>query len=117
MQETIMLWVTIIGIIVIPIVGAFIKDAIFKKIDANTCQQDKDRELFFKKLDEIKVLYVRKDMCDQSMTFHAKETDTKFENILARMNDKFEAVESKIEDIKILIIKNFNTQQQESRKG
>ena len=61
-------------------------------------------------------MYVRKEIYDQAMSFYQKETDTKFENVLSRMDDKFKAVEEKIEGIKELIIKNFNTQQRESGK-
>jgi hypothetical protein len=61
-------------------------------------------------------VYVRKEIYDQAMSFYQKETDTKFENVLSRMDDKFKAVEEKIEGIKELIIKNFNTQQREYGK-
>ena len=110
-METIMLCVTVFGIIVLPIAGWIFKLVIEEKMKDLATQQKEDKILLFKKYDEMKETYVRKDMCDQSMTFHQKETDVKFENLLDKMNDKFRAVEDKIEDLKILIVKQFTTQQ------
>ena len=110
-MDTIIMWVTIFGILVIPVVGWIFKFVIEKRQDSLSTQQDRDRELFFKKFDEVKELYVRKDIYEQAMTYHQKETDVKFENMLGRMSDQFKTVEDKIEDLKSLIIKNFNTQQ------
>ena len=110
MQENVMLWVTIFGVIVIPVVGWVINQIITTKIVTLDTNQKEDKNLFFRKFDEIKEIY------DKAMSFYQKETDTKFENVLNRMDDKFKAVEEKIEAVKELIIKNFNTQQGESGK-
>ena len=96
-MEQAMLWVTIFGIIILPMVGVILKDAIFKKIDEISKKQDEDRVLFFKKYDEQKEIFVRKDMYEQAQRFIKDESDAKFNHIL-----------EKIEDLKMLIIKNFN---------
>ena len=116
MTDSVLLWVTIFGVIVIPVVGWVINQIITTKIDTLDTNQKEDKNLFFRKFDEIKEVYVRKEIYDQAMSFYQKETDTKFENVLSKMDDKFKAVEEKIEDIKELIIKNFNTQQRASGK-
>lgn len=114
-METVILWVTVFGVIVIPVAGWVFKVAVEKNLNDLTKQQGLDRDLFFKKFDEIKELYVRKDIYEQATAFHQKEVDVKFENLLGRMNDQFRTVEDKIEDLKVLIIKNFNTQQNGSK--
>lgn len=117
-MDNVMMWIEIVGIIVIPAIGWIYRNSIAKdfaelssKSDSSIKQSDKDRELFFKKFDEAKELYVRKDMYQQATEFHQKEVDTKFENLLGLMNSQFKTVEDKIEDLKELIIKNFNTSQ------
>lgn len=110
-MDQIVMWTTIFGLIVISGLGWIFKITVEKNLTTLTNQQDLDRDLYFKKFDEVKELYVRKDIYEQATTFHQKEVDTKFENLLGRMNDQFRTVEEKIEDLKTLIIKNFNTQQ------
>lgn len=107
-METVILWVTIFGILVIPVAGWVFKIAVEKNLTALAKQQDLDRDLFFKKYDEVKEIYVRKDIYQQASEFHQKETDTKFQNLIVLMNSQFKTVEDKIEDLKVLIIKNFN---------
>lgn len=104
-----MMWITIFGMIVIPLVGWVFKIAVTKQLDELVEIHDRDRDLFFKKFDEAKELYVRKDIYQQATEFHQKETDAKFQNLVTLMNSQFKGVEEKIEDLKIIIIKNFNT--------
>ena len=107
-MDTVMMWVTIVGIIVLPVIGWVFKVAVEKNLNDIVKQQGLDRDLFFKKFDEVKELYVRKDIYQQASEFYQKETDTKFQNLIVLMNNQFKAVEDKIEDVKVLIIKNFN---------
>lgn len=110
-----MLWVTIVGIIVIPLIGWAINTLITKKIDALESQQKIDRDLFFDKLDEDResvekhlALYVRKDIYEQALMFIEKQNDEKFKSMLAIMTTQFSNVEGKIEEIKSLINDKFN---------
>lgn len=114
-METAMLWVTIFGIIVIPLIGWAINTLITKKIDALEEQQKLDRKLFFEKLDEDRdnveehlKLYVRKEMYDQALGFYERQTDEKFKSMLAIMTTQFSNVEGKIEEIKQLINDKLN---------
>lgn len=101
-------WVTLSGVVIIPFVVWLFNMLITKKIDALESNQEKDKELFFARLDAIKDAYVRKDMYDQAMQFHQKETDSKFNNLVESMNKQFENVEGKIDDVKDLINEKFN---------
>lgn len=126
MEQT-MLWVTIFGIIIIPLIGWIFNTLITKKIDDLTYQQDKDRELFFKKYDilkehlenslskmakDIETEYVLQKLYDQAMQFHQKETDTKFNNLIETMNGSFKRVEGDIKEVKDLINAKFNAKKQ-----
>ncbi len=98
--EQAMLWVTVIGIIIIPLVGTIINNLITKKIDALETGRDEDKKTFFTRLDDIKMTYVRKDLYDQALQFHQKEIDTKFLNLVETVNKNFLSVETDIKDVK-----------------
>lgn len=115
-----MLWVTISGIIIIPLVGWIFNALITKKIDdintridALEVSREEDKSLFFKRLDDYKQIventYVLQKMYDQAMQFHQKETDQKFNNLVESMNKQFDNVEKNIEGVKNLINEKFKT--------
>lgn len=101
--------------IVCPVLGWLFNTIITKKIDAGNIKdqdiekkQKEDFDLLFKRLDEVKQSCVRKDMYDQAMQFHQKETDNKFNNLIESMNKQFDNVEKNIDDVKDLINEKFN---------
>ena len=96
-MQVAMLWVSIIGIIVIPVAGALLRDLLLKKMDTIISQQKEDRELFLRKYDEQKDIFVRKDIYEQACKFQKAEMDEKYNHII-----------EKIEGLKDLILKNFN---------
>lgn len=100
-MEQVMLWVTIFGVIIIPLVGWIFNSLITRKIDGLEEQLNGQRKAFEEN-------YVRKDIYDQAITFHQKETDNKFHNLVETMNKQFENMEGKIDDVKDLINEKFN---------
>lgn len=122
-MEQIMLWVTIVGIIVIPLMGWLFNTLITRKIDAQDARNDEQDEkndknfkelqnLFFKRLDEdraqneanlkelikdVKDNYVQSNIYKQAMDFYHQNTDEKFKSLLSVMNTQFDNVESKID--------------------
>lgn len=114
-MEHISTWMTIVIGVVIPFVGWIFNTLITKKIDdlygkITEIEQSRkeSRELFFKRLDDIRAEYVRKDLYDQAMQFHQKETDSKFNNLVESMNKQFENVEKNIQEVKQLINEKLN---------
>lgn len=69
--------------------------------------RDKDKSLFFKRLDDVKddieSHYVRKDLYEQAMRFNTEHTDEKFRSMLTIMTTNFESVEGKIDELKKVI--------------
>lgn len=107
-------WISILGVIVIPFVGWIFNTLITNKInDVNKKIEDvetarkSDREVFFKRLDAVKEStekdYVRKDLYEQAMKFYNEHNDEKFKSLLTVVNTRFENVEEKIEELKDLI--------------
>lgn len=104
------IWLTIAIGVAVTVIGTILNTLITNKINEGNkkdaeieAKQKEDRELFFKRMDDIKENYVRKDMYDQAMQFHQKETDSKFNNLVESMNKQFDNVEKNIEDVKKLI--------------
>lgn len=108
-MESAMLWVTIVGIIVIPLIGWAVNTLITRKID----DQNKRLDELELKLDEIKksfytalngqrtafeVLYVRKDLYDQAIDLHRINSDEKFKSLLSIVTTQYSNLESKIND-------------------
>jgi glutamyl-tRNA reductase len=96
-------WISFLGMIAIPIVGAIFNGLITNKLNAidkhieNTDKIiEENKKLFFDKLDQQKVVFVRQDLCQQSHKYIKEETDTKFNHLL-----------EKIEDLRNLIIDNL----------
>lgn len=108
-------WLGVLGIIV-PIIFGFIgwviNRVITTKIDALELGRKEDQELFFKRLDsikdDIKFNYVPKAIYEQAMTFHQKEVDSKFNNLIETMTNNFKNVEIDIKEVKDLINSKFN---------
>lgn len=102
-MEQIMLWVTIFGIIVIPLVGWLINTLITKKIDNLEAKQEEDKKLFFRKLDEdrenVEDHYVRQDIYNQAMTYHNEKSDEKFKSLLSIVNTQFSNMENKFDNV------------------
>lgn len=111
-MESIALWLTAIGAIIIPIGGYVINGLITKKIDELIAGRKEDRTLFFDRLDACKKYnednFVNQKIYDQAMNFHQKETDSKFTSLIESMNKQFLNVEYKIDDVKQLINDKFN---------
>lgn len=107
-METIAIVVSAFGGIVVPVVGWIWRISVDKNFVDIKTQAEEDRQFFLKKIDEIKEIYVRKDLYEQATDFHKKEVDTKFENFLEKMRDQFRVVTDDIHDLKNLIINNFN---------
>jgi len=112
-------WVSILAVIVFPAAGWIFRNLITKDIEENKNKiveiensRKDSRELFFKRLDEIQVdvktNYVRRDLYDQAMNFHQKETDSKFNNLVESMNKQFDNVEKNIDEVKRLINEKLN---------
>lgn len=97
------LGVTIFVGVVVPLIGWVFNALITKKIDSIIEQQDRDRELFFKRLDEEKLnvdsICVRKDMYEQSMKHHKENEDAVFKSFLSIVNTQFQNLENKLENI------------------
>lgn len=81
---------------------------ITKKIDTLEINQEKDKELFFLRLDAIKDSYVRKDMYDQAMQFHQKEVDSKFNTVMDSISKLDKDVKEKFTEVKNLINEKFD---------
>jgi hypothetical protein len=96
-MDRIEIWVSIISFIIFPALGYFFKVTIMNKMDEIIRKQDEDRGLFFRKYDEQKDTFVRRDMYEQARMFHKSETDEKFNHIM-----------EKIDDLREMILKNFN---------
>lgn len=118
-----MLWVTVVGIIILPIVGTVFNALITKKIDAQDERikdledaRKEDKKEFYNQLNGLRQSiaqeYVRRDLYDQAMQFHQKETDTKFLNLIDTMNKNFQNVEADIKEVKNLINSKFNGKNQ-----
>lgn len=117
-MEQAMLWVTIVGIIVIPLVGWIFNTLITRKIDALEAGRKEDRELFFRRLDDEKKEnaeelkeYVRLDLYKQAREFQERDFDAKFKSLLNTMTTQFENVEDKIEDLKTMFKEKFNNKE------
>lgn len=122
-MEQYMLWIAIIGTIAFPFGGWVINTLITKKIDDQNARitaleagREEDKEEFYKQLNGVRLsiesTYVRRDIYDQAMSFHQKETDTKFTNLIESMNKQFENVEKNIDGVKDLINEKFNGKKQ-----
>lgn len=114
-MEHISTWVGLVVALLTVVILPLVNTLITKKIDNLETKQKEDRDLYFQRLDIVKDTYVRKDMYQQAMEFHQKETDSKFNNLVSSMNKQFENVEEKIQnvdgkidDIKDLINDKFN---------
>lgn len=105
--EWVSAWVAIVGIIIM-LAGAWMRQLVLKKLDDITTQQISDRELFFKKYDEMKEIFVRKDIYEQAHDFIQEKNDEKFTSLLAVVNTRFENVEEKIDGIKDFINERLN---------
>ncbi len=95
--------------------GWVINTLITKKIDALEQGRADDKKEYYNYVNgqraAFEILlkeYVRRDMYEQAMVFHQKETDQKFNGLVESMNKQFENVEGKIDDIKDLINEKFN---------
>lgn len=108
-----MLWVTVFGVIIIPLVGWLINALITKKIDDIDQRQKEDKLLLFTTIDKLRSHleenYVFKPLYEQAMKFSDERSDEKFKSLLSIMNKQFENVEDKIEGIRELIIKNIDS--------
>lgn len=97
-MEQAMLWVTIFGIIVLPIIGWIFNSLITNKINELREQQKEDRELLFKRLDEerlhVETECVRKDMYEQSMRHHKENEEATFKGLLSIVNTQFANLEA-----------------------
>lgn len=104
-MDNISVWIAIVMGVVVP-VGGFVLNALIKK------NNDETKELLFKKFDEEKINvstnYVRKDMYEQAMKFHAEHSDEKFKSMMQLMMNQYENVEEKIEELKKLINEKLN---------
>lgn len=135
-----MLWITFIGMIVLPIAGAVFNGLITKKIDDmnNTTekinnridvlevQKEKNKEEIYNTINgqrnsfENKLKeYVPDNMYKQALEFQSKNSDEKFKSLLSIVNTQFENVssqfrntEEKIDDLKDLINEKFNGKKQ-----
>ena len=129
-----MLWITFVGMIVLPIAGSLINSLITKKLDEQK-NDIKDLNEKISSLEDLKeknkneILesmngqrssfesklkdYVREDMYKQALEFHTKNSDDKFKSLLAIMTTQFENVEGKIDDLKDLINDKLNGKKHE----
>lgn len=107
-----MLWVTVFGVIIIPLIGWVFNTLITKKIDALEQKQKEDKELFFRKYDalveSLEKYYVLKAIYEQAMQFLTEKNDEKFKSMLSIVTTQFENVEEKIEGLKTLINEKFS---------
>ena len=111
-MEQPMLWVTVIGIIVLPFLGWIINTLITKKIDdANEEIEKVSKELESAKESLDKALngqrtsfettlkeYVRKEMYDQAIELHRINNDEKFKSLLSIVTTQYTNLESKINE-------------------
>lgn len=117
MEQT-MLWITVFGIIVIPLVGWIFNTLITRKIDNLEAGADADKKLFFEQLnglrasfkEELKV-YVNKELYDQYKEYQEKDIDSKFKSMIQNMTIQFQNVENKIDELKEAIKGNKNNHQ------
>lgn len=104
-----MIWVTVFGIIVIPLLGWIFNTLITKKIDKLEDSRDNDKKLFFQRLDEdrknVEDHYVRRDLYEQAIVFYNEKNDEKFKSLLTVMTTQFNNVEEKIDDLKKVLDK------------
>lgn len=118
-MEQAMLWVTIIGMIVLPILGLVFNVLITNKFNDDRKRLDElesmrllDRKEFYEQLNgfrkSVEENYVLQKIYDQAMDFKDKNNDEKFKSILSIMNTQFQNMEDKIGEIKILIKDKFN---------
>lgn len=96
-------WVSLFVGVGFPLIGWVFNTVITKKIDDIQEQQEKDRKLFFSRLDadreHAEASYVNQKLYDQAIAFYQKETDSKFNNLVERMDKQFQAIEKKLDDI------------------
>ncbi len=120
-MEQAMLWITVFGIIVIPLIGWLINTLITKKIDNLELSRKEDKDLFFNRLDSVKDLlntqYVRKDLYQQALEYHQKEVDGKFNSLVESINKMDKDVKEKFDEVKDLINEKFNGQKQGGNHG
>lgn len=94
------MWVAIIGTIGFPVIGLIFNTLITNKINDIKKQQDEDKNLFFKRLDEEKLVvehqYVRRDLYELTMKFHLESGDEKFKSLLSIVNTQFQNMETKL---------------------
>lgn len=117
-----MLWVTIFGMIIIPIIGWIFNTLITRKIDdlreenkilrneldnLKVGMSDKAKEGFqtvFKRLDDVKDVadktFVRIDNYNLHKEYQEKDMDSKFKSLMATMTSQFQNVEDKIDELK-----------------
>lgn len=117
-----MLWVTVIGIIIIPVLGWIINAVITRKIDE---LQDKTKELersmkeqedltlnrsnerfklIFQRMDDYKEyvekIYVRESEYKIYREYQLQSMDDKFKSLMSTMTSQFQNVEDKIDELK-----------------
>ena len=104
-----MLWITIIGMIVMPLGGWLINSLITKKIDDQNSEiEDLKKELsdtkktFYNSLNgqraAFEETYVRKDLYDQAIELHRINNDEKFKSLLGIVTTQYTNLESKINE-------------------
>ncbi len=106
MTEQAMVWITAIGMVIIPLIGWLFKVLFARDIEDIKRQQKEDKELFFRKLDEdrleAQIQFVRRDIYEQAMRFNHDGLDAKFESIQEKLDGIRTQMEDKIGDIKEL---------------
>lgn len=114
-MENFGIWITISVGVVITVVGGILNVLITNKINEGNKRDDEleqkqkeDHDLIFKRIDDFKDNYVRRDIYDQSVLFNKERSDTKYATITVMMAEQFKVVDGKLEDLKELILKNFN---------
>lgn len=108
-------WLTIGIGVTVTVIGAILNTLITNKINEGNNRDEEieakakeDRELFFKKFDEMKELYVRKDLYEQALAFHQKEVDGKFVSLVDSIGKLDKDCQFRFSEIKNLINEKFN---------
>lgn len=111
-MENIALWLTVFGGSILTFAGWIINRLVTNRIDDLEKGRKEDRDLFFTRLDAVKAYatenLVRKDIYEQASAFHKQEIDGKFSNLVDSINKLDKDLKDRVEDIKTLILKNFN---------
>lgn len=114
-----MLWVTIVGMIVLPILGLIFNALITNKFNDDRKRLDEleamrllDRKEFYEQLNgfrkSVEEHYVLQKIYDQAMDFKDKNNDEKFKSMLSIMTTQFENMEEKIGEVKSLLKDKIN---------